>query len=153
MIGTRKHIRIFLFSLTPAVLFLSACGGSDPGNTDQTVAQPAANDPEKEVATAFGGGAGGGTLIFDGSSYAIDYVFCSLDPPVQIATVGEGYKVSIEGSEKRPSVSISTPGSYNWVSDNNEFTVAGSLVTSSVSRYRSNHDDGVREASFEIQCP
>jgi len=141
-------------------MFLSACDDGASGASPQSSAQPSSvdsvqDDAQDEFTSALGGGNGGGTLIFDGTSYSIESAICHLDPPVEVGTVGEGFRIMIGGGQ-RPSASIVGPGSVHWTHvdwQTTNFTVAGKLITGSVHNYRNNADDRVVEASFEIECP
>lgn len=162
----RRISRSPLFLLIPrcllalVVLFLSGCGDSDPGTSNQTGVQPSNvespnDDAEAEFAAALGAGQGGGTLIFDGTSYAIESAICNLGEYVEVGTVGEGYRVMIDRAD-RPRASILDPQSVHWTNidwQTQNFTVTGSVVTSSATNYRNNRDKRVIEASFEIECP
>lgn len=134
------------------LLIVAGCGGENPG-----VGSTVGSGPDDEAAEAFGealgAGRGGGTLIFDGTTYPIESAVCTLEPPVQVGTVGEGYRVLIGGSERYPDVSILAPGSVHWTALNDIFSVSGSQITGDSDTYRNNVDGGTVEASFEIECP
>lgn len=146
--------------LAMGMLFLIGCGDTAPDANDQADLQHSSassgeDDAQDAFAEALGAGRGGGTLIFDGTSYSIESAVCHLDPPVEVGTVGEGYRVLIEGAQ-RPRASIVGPGSVHWTHvdwQTVNFTVDGSVITGPATRYRNNRDDQVVEASFEIECP
>lgn len=146
--------------LSLVALFLSGCGDSSPGTNDQNSLQPSTvessnDDAEPEFAAALGAGQGGGTLIFDGTTYAIESAICNLGEYVEVGTVGEGYRVMIDRAD-RPRATILGPGSVHWTHidwQTQNFSVSGSVVTSNPTQYRNNADKRVVEASFEIECP
>ena len=151
---------IFPALLVLISLCLGACGGSDSGTSDPIASEPPsahseAADAQEDFAEAMGAGQGGGTLVFDGTSYAIESAICHLDPPVEVGTVGEGYRVMIDGGQ-RPRASIVDPESVHWTHvdwQTVNFTVSGSTITGIATSYRNNVDERVVEASFEIECP
>lgn len=142
--------------LAVVLLFLSGCSESDSRTEDQIGLQPAnVESAQDKFAAALGAGKGGGSLMFDGTSYTIDSVTCVLGPRMEVGTVGEGYRVLIDGAE-RPRATILSPDSVHWTHidwKTVNFTVSGSVITSSATSYRNNSDDRVIAASFEINCP
>jgi len=141
------------------ILGVSACDGADPEpeaqEPDPRIRVQQSEDPAEDFATAMGAGSGGGTLMFDGTSYPIESALCYLDEPLDVGTVGAGFRIVISGSVDRPSVSI-VQNSLQWVPDrypNNAVEVSGSHLSYSADTYRNNRDDRKVEASFEIDCP
>ena len=135
-----------------AIVAVSGCGDSEQTKSVPKKSEPADKVTE-ELETALGADAGGGELTFDGTTYVIDSATCHLDEPVNVGTVGEGFRVMVRGSAERPDVSILDPKYIQWFTSNDEFTVSDSKITGGPNSYLNNTDDRVVEASFEIECP
>lgn len=149
----RKESALHRWTLLTLALFsLLGCGEQAQNTASESTNQDNAATDSDELSEAFGGGQGGGTLVFEGSEYAIESALCYLDPPVEVGTVGNGYRIVIGGTERYPSISI-VDSSMQWVAVDKTFTVTGSTVSAELSDYRNNSDDRVVQASFVIECP
>ncbi len=135
---------------------LSACSGGDdsPGASGATDPTGTDGQASEDLGAALGAGAGGGTLIFDGTEHPIESVVCQLGDRVDVGTVGEDFRVFVTSSSGGGfDVQVLDPTPVQWFAENDTVEVSGSHLTSDGDTYFNNQTDAKVEASFDIQCP
>jgi len=135
---------------------LSACSGGagSPGASDATDPTGTDSQSTEDFGAALGAGAGGGTLIFDGTEHPIESVVCQLGDRVDVGTVGDGFRVFVTSSSGGGfDVQVLDSTTVQWFAENDTVEVSGSNLTSGADTYFNNQTDAKVEASFEIHCP
>jgi hypothetical protein len=138
------------------VTCLVACSNTTPdGVTDDGASQPVGTDTSTGTADSGDDSRTSslGVLTFDGTEHAIESAVCLLDEPVDVGTIGEGFRVLISGDADARSVQIVDDESVQWFATDDEVTVGGSDIASGPATYFNNQNDAEIEASFQFRCP